>query len=96
MCCDAVADAELVLIGELTFHFLLGASVPHDFVEFCDSCTSSFKINEIFLNARMRHIEKRLTRFNVVWLVIVFHYCTDIYRCESMNASDKSRLTHYE
>ena len=34
----------------------------------------------IFLNARMRHMEKRLTRFNVVCLVIVFHRSTDIYR----------------
>ena len=41
-------------------------------------------------------IERRLTRFDVVCLVYVFHYSTDIYRCESMNASDKSRLTHYE
>ena len=41
-------------------------------------------------------IEKRLTCFDVLCLVIVFHYCTDIYRCKSMNASDKSRLTHYE
>ena len=50
----------------------------------------------LFLTNRKMNIERRLTRFDVVCLVYIFHYCTDIYRCESMNASDKSRLTHYE
>ena len=44
----------------------------------------------------MRHIEKRLTRFDVVCLVLYFIDVQTYIGKQNMNASDKSRLTHYE
>ena len=44
----------------------------------------------------MRHIEKRLTRFDVVSLVVYFIEGQTYIGNQNMNASDKSRLTHYE